>query len=512
MFLGSEITTEPAFGKAYNVEKANKLDGEFILRKSNREVTMKKKLFIHGEWVEAEQYCELRAPFSGEVIARIPQATEKETGQAIEAAYQAKRMMANMTAFQRAEILENVVRLLKERQEEAAHIIALEAAKPLKMARLEVARTLETYKFSAEEAKRIYGETLPLDASAFGANRLAYTKYEPLGVVGAITPFNFPMNLVAHKVGPAIASGNTVVLKPASQTPLSSFFIGEIFEQAGLPKGALNIVTGSGQTVGEKIVQDPRINVVTFTGSPSVGIGIRNKGGLKRVILELGSNSAVIVDKGIHVPDIIPRCVTGAFSYQGQVCISVQRIYVHESIFDTFVDQFVKATEALNIGDPLDENTDISALISPKDVQRTLLWIEEALGSGAKLLTGGEAVGNILKPTILADVEPALKVSCQEVFAPIVIINKVKSMEEAYGLVNDSRYGLQAGIYTNNITTALEAADKLHVGGVMINDIPTFRVDHMPYGGVKESGMGREGIKYSMHEMMEMKLVVWNRT
>jgi acyl-CoA reductase-like NAD-dependent aldehyde dehydrogenase len=472
---------------------------------------MKKKLFIQGEWVEAEKYSDLRSPYSGEVIARIPQATEKETDQAIQAAYSTKQTMANMPAFKRAEILENVVQLLKDHQEEAAEIIAKEAAKPLKMARLEVARTIETYKFSAEEAKRIYGETLPLDASAYGGNRLAYTKYEPLGVVGAITPFNFPMNLVAHKVGPAIASGNTVVLKPASQTPLSAFYIGELFEKAGLPKGALNIVTGSGQIVGEKMVQDPRIHMITFTGSPSVGIGIRNKAGLKRVTLELGSNSAVIVDEGVDVSQIIPRCVTGAFSYQGQVCISVQRIYVHELIFDKFVEEFVRVTNELTIGDPLNENTDISALISPQDVERTLAWIEEAVNNGAKLVAGGEAVGNIVKPTVLVDVAPTLKVSCQEVFAPVVIINKVSSMSEAYELVNDSRYGLQAGIYTNNVTTALEAADKLHVGGVMINDIPTFRVDHMPYGGVKESGMGREGVKYSMQEMMEMKLVVWNQ-
>jgi acyl-CoA reductase-like NAD-dependent aldehyde dehydrogenase len=472
---------------------------------------MKKKLLINGEWVEASEYTKLQSPYSEEVIALIPQATEKDVDQAIQAAYNAKTTMAKMPAFKRAEILENLVSLLKEHQEEAAQIIAKEAAKPLKIARVEVARTIETYKFSAEEAKRIYGETVPLDASANGANRLAYTIYEPLGVVGAITPFNFPMNLVAHKLGPAIASGNTVVLKPASQTPLSAFFIGELLKKAGLPKGALNIVTGSGRTVGEKIVQDPRVNVITFTGSPPVGMGIRNKAGLKRVILELGSNSAVIIDEGIDVGKIIPRCVTGAFSYQGQVCISLQRIYVHESLYDKFVREFVAATKALTLGDPLSEETDVSALISPEDVKRTLEWIEEAVNNGAKLATGGKVHGNIVEPTVLLDVDPTLKVSCQEVFAPIVIINKVSSMNKAYELVNDSRYGLQAGIYTNNVFTALEAAEKLHVGGVMINDIPTFRVDHMPYGGVKESGMGREGVKYSMQEMMEMKLVVWNR-
>jgi acyl-CoA reductase-like NAD-dependent aldehyde dehydrogenase len=472
---------------------------------------MKKKLLINGEWHEASEYSLLRSPYSGEVIAEIPQASDEEVERAIQSAYEAKATMAKLPAYKRAEILENLVSLLKEHQEEAAQMIAKEAAKPLKTARLEVARTIETYKFSAEEAKRICGETIPLDASPNGVNRLAYTMYEPLGVVGAITPFNFPMNLVAHKLGPAIASGNTVVLKPASQTPLSALFIGELLEKAGLPTGALNIVTGSGRIVGEKIVQDPRVNIITFTGSPSVGIGIRNKAGLKRVVLELGSNSAVIIDRDVDVKKIVPRCVTGAFSFQGQVCISLQRVYVHESVYDEFVHEFVAATKELTLGDPLSEKTDVSALISPQDAKRTLEWIEEAINSGAKLAVGGKAIGNIIEPTVLLNVAPTLKISCQEVFAPAVIINKVSAMEEAYHLVNDSRYGLQAGIYTNNVLTALKAAETLHVGGVMINDIPTFRVDHMPYGGVKESGMGREGVKYAIQEMMEMKLVVWNR-
>ncbi|WP_027409718.1 aldehyde dehydrogenase family protein [Anoxybacillus tepidamans] len=471
----------------------------------------KKKLYINGEWLEAKSYTVLRSPYSGEVLAEIPAAAREDVERAIAAAYEARRIMAKMPAHERAAILEKVVSLLQERAEEAARIIALEAAKPITTAKAEVARTIQTYKFAAEEAKRIYGETLPLDAAPGGENRIALTVREPIGVVGAITPFNFPMNLVAHKLGPAIASGNTVVLKPASQTPLSAYFIAELFEQAGLPKGALNVVTGSGKTVGDQIVADPRVSMVTFTGSPEVGIGIRNKAGLKRVTLELGSNSAVIIDEQVDVDRIVPRCVTGAFSFQGQVCISLQRIYVHEKRYEEFVEKFTVAAGQLKVGDPLDPATDVSALISEKDVERSLAWIEEAKQGGAVVALGGKRQGNILLPTVILETAPTMKVSCQEVFAPIVLINKVSSIDEAIELVNDSRYGLQAGIYTDNVHVAWEAAEKLHVGGVLINDIPTFRVDHMPYGGVKESGFGREGIRYAVEEMTELKLVIFNR-
>ncbi|PIC57706.1 aldehyde dehydrogenase [Sporosarcina sp. P12(2017)] len=471
----------------------------------------KKKLLINGEWVGSQEYSELVSPFSEEVIAEIAVATLEQTDEAIDAAMNARKSMASMPAYQRAEILENLVDLLQERAEEAAEIIAMEAAKPIVTARAEVLRTVETYKFAAEEAKRIHGETLPLDAARGGVNRLAYTVREPIGVIGAITPFNFPMNLVAHKVGPAIASGNTIVLKPAAQTPLSSIFIAELLMEAGLPKGALNVVTGSGRVIGDKIVTDPRVRMITFTGSPEVGIGIRGKAGLKKVTLELGSNAAVIVDKGVNIEKIISRCVTGAFSFQGQVCISLQRAYVHEDVYDEFVERLVQETQKLVMGDPLSEKTDVSALISSNDVKRTLSWIEQAKDAGASILTGGTAQKNILLPTVITEADKALNVSCNEVFAPILVVSKIKTVEEAIELVNDSRFGLQAGIYTNDINTALYAADELYVGGVMINDIPTFRVDNMPYGGVKESGNGREGLKYAIEEMTEMKLVVWNR-
>ncbi|MDR4948880.1 aldehyde dehydrogenase family protein [Neobacillus cucumis] len=471
----------------------------------------KKKLFINGQWVEGKEYSELRSPYTEEVIAEIPMATVEDVEHAIQAAEQAKTVMASMPAFQRANILEALARKLEERIDEAAKIIALEAAKPYTTAKGEVERTIETYKFAAEEAKRIHGETIPLDAAKGGVNRLGYTVREPIGIIGAITPFNFPMNLVAHKVGPAIAAGNTMVLKPASQTPLSSLFIAELLQEAGLPKGALNVVTGAGKVVGDKLVIDPRVSMITFTGSPSVGIGIRNKAGLKRVTLELGSNAAVIIDRNVDIDKTISRCVTGAFSNQGQICISLQRIYAHEDVYDSFVERFVEATKKLTLGDPLNPETDISALISPTDVKRTLLWIDEAKQAGATIATGGVAEGNIVHPTVILNAAQQLKVSCQEVFAPIVLVNKVKSVDEAIYLVNDSIYGLQAGIYTNDVHTALNATEKLHVGGVIINDVPTFRVDNMPYGGVKESGTGREGLKYAVEEMTEMKLVIWNR-
>ncbi|OEH93607.1 aldehyde dehydrogenase family protein [Bacillus solimangrovi] len=467
-----------------------------------------KKLLINGEWIETKDYQALYSPFSQEKIADIPKADEKDVNAAISAAYEARGKMAKVPAHERATILEKLVDLISENKEECARLIALESAKPLKTARGEVARTIMTYKFAAEEARRINGETIPMDAAPGGEDRIAYTMKQPVGVVAAITPFNFPMNLVAHKVGPAIAAGNTVVLKPASQTPLSAYFIAELLQKAGLPNGALNVVTGSGRTVGEQLVTDERVKKVTFTGSPEVGIGIRNKSGLKKVTLELGSNSALIVDEGVDIDAMIDRAVMGAFANAGQVCISIQRTYIHESIFDEFVEKFVAKVQQLKLGDPLHEDTDLSALIAPDEADRVLEWINEAVEQGATLATGGEKEGNMLQPTVLLQAGEDLKVSCQEIFGPVVILNKVASIDEAIKRTNDSEYGLQAGIFTNDLSKALEAAEVLEVGGVMINDIPTYRVDHMPYGGVKNSGTGREGIKYAIEDMTELKLVV----
>ncbi|MCM3784869.1 aldehyde dehydrogenase family protein [Neobacillus mesonae] len=473
---------------------------------------LKQRLYIGGEWREGASWTTLTSPYTGEAIAEVAAADKENVKEAIKRAEDAYKVMKSMPAHERAAILNRVVAQLEERREEAAQIIASEAAKPMKAARAEVSRTIETYRFAAEEARRIQGESLPMDAAPGGEGRIAYTVREPMGVIGAITPFNFPMNLVAHKLGPAIAAGNTVVLKPAGQTPLSAYFIAELFGKAGLPKGALNVISGSGKTIGDLLVLDPRVRHITFTGSPGVGTSIREKAGLKGVTLELGSNSAVIVDEDTdNLDGIAERIVQGAFSFQGQVCISVQRIYVHENIVSSFTKLLAEKTAVLNLGDPLDPSTDLSALISEEDTNRVLGWIEEAKSEGAELICGGEVKGRVLAPTIMTKVPPSAKLSSQEVFGPVVVIHEVESMDDAIEQVNDSIYGLQAGVYTRNIHHALKAAAALEVGGVIINDIPTFRLDHMPYGGVKQSGYGREGIKYAIEAMTELKLVVMNR-
>jgi acyl-CoA reductase-like NAD-dependent aldehyde dehydrogenase len=468
---------------------------------------LKQHLWINGDLVESNTYYELQSPYSGECLAEVASAEPQQVQAAIIAAENAFHTWREVPAHVRAEILEKVVVILKDEKEECARIIASEAAKPIKTARAEVDRTIMTYHFAASEARRIHGETIPLDAAPGGENRVTYTVREPIGVIAAITPFNFPMNLVAHKVGPAIASGNTIVLKPASQTPLSAFKIADVFRRAGLPAGVLNVVTGSGRIVGDVLVQDERIKMITFTGSPEVGKHIKEKAGLKRVTLELGSNSALIIDEGTDLPSIIPRVVTGAFSFQGQVCISIQRIYVHHTLFQNFVDLFVQETEKLKIGDPLDEATDLSALISKADVKRAKSWVDEAVTNGAQVAYGSHAGSRMMKPTILLNVPQGEKISCQEAFAPVVHVNSFEQFDGAVAEVNHSEFGLQAGVYTSDLKRAFQAVKQLHVGGVMINDIPTFRVDHMPYGGVKMSGMGREGIKYAVEEMTEIKLV-----
>ncbi|MDN3450635.1 aldehyde dehydrogenase family protein [Planococcus sp. APC 3906] len=473
---------------------------------------MKKKLYIGGEWKETEEYSELFSPYSNDKIGEVPKAGEKDVESAIESAAHAAEEMQGLTAYERAAILEQLASLFTERKEEAARIIALESAKPLKYALGEIDRTIETYKFAAEEAKRLSGEMIPMDAAKGGSNRLAYTLREPIGVVAAITPFNFPQNLVAHKVGPAIAAGNTIVLKPASQTPLSAFFLAELLDQTALPKGAFNLVTGSGRTVGDVLVQSGKVKMVTFTGSPAVGKGIRDKAGLKKVALELGSNAGLIVDEGVDIDVVVEKAITGAFSNQGQVCISLQRIYIMESLMEDFLARFQAAAGKLVIGDPLNQQTDVSAMISAQEQERAVSWVQEAVAAGATLITGGNVKDGVFQPTILSNVASDSKVSCQEVFAPVVIVNPIQSIEQGINEINNSDFGLQAGIFTNDIKTAFNASKRLQVGGVLINDIPTFRVDQMPYGGVKESGNGKEGLKYAIEEMTEMKLVIWNQS
>ncbi len=468
-------------------------------------------MYINGEWISTVDYVELKSPYTKEVIAKIPRATKEDVSAAVEAADRAQQAMASLTAIERANILYSIAQAFAKKRLEAAKIISQESSKPLKFALGEIDRTIETYRFAGDEAKRLVGEIIPMDAAKTGQNRFAYTLEQPLGIIAAITPFNFPQNLVAHKVGPAIAAGNTIVLKPASQTPLSALFLAKIIDSTNLPKGAFNVLLGSGGIVGDALVENDKVKLITFTGSPAVGIQIKEKSGLKRVALELGSNSGLIVDRNVNIPYVANKCVTGAFSNQGQVCISLQRVYVVEDAFDEFVEEMIAKTQDLKIGSPLDETTDISAMIHEKEQQRAKQWIAEAIAEGASLLYGGKVEDGILLPTILANVDRKSKVSCQEVFAPIVSINKISSIEEGIEAINDSNYGLQAGIFTNDIQTAFTASKKLSVGGVVINDVPTYRVDQMPYGGVKQSGTGKEGIKYTIHEMTETKLVIWNQ-
>ncbi|ANU11201.1 aldehyde dehydrogenase [Planococcus antarcticus DSM 14505] len=469
-----------------------------------------KKMFVNGEWHEGKTTYDLKSPYSGEVIAKIPISTKEDVLEAVDSAKKATAKMKALSALERSQILEKVARLFEEQLEECAQILTRENAKPLKAARGEIQRTIETYKFAAEEAKRLTGETIPMDAAKGGKGKFGYTVREPLGVIGAITPFNFPFNLVAHKLGPAFAAGNTVVLKPASQTPLSAIKTAKIFEEAGLPAGALHVVIGRGGEVGDLLVTHPDIKLITFTGSLEVGVDIKAKSGLKKVTLELGSNSSVIIDSVEDINDVAIRCVEGAFAYAGQVCISIQRIFVKKDLYEALTKAMIQKVRELKIGDPAEEETDISALIQEKEAVRAEEWIREAENAGANILCGGKRNGSIVEPTIIANVPAHVSINCKEAFAPLVLVNTYDKWEEAIERVNDSQYGLQAGVYTTSIHKAFEAVAQIEVGGVIVNDIPSFRVDQMPYGGVKNSGTGREGIKYATEEMTELKLAVFN--
>ncbi|MGM9950206.1 MAG: aldehyde dehydrogenase family protein [Lysinibacillus sp.] len=470
------------------------------------------KLWINGQWEEAERTYELASPYSGEAIAKVAKASEQDVERAIEGAHKAFQTFKKMTAYDRAEILYNVVNIMRARKQELVEILAKEAAKPISAGLVEIERTIATYQFSAEATKQSTGETVPMDAAPGVTDRLGYTKRVPLGVVSAITPFNFPFNLVAHKIGPAIAAGNTVVLKPATQTPLSALVMAEIFKEAGLPDGCLQVVTGSGGELGDMLTTHPLVKKVTFTGSGVVGLKMKEKVGLRRITLELGSNAAVIVEPSTPIEKMIPRAVGGAFNFAGQLCISLQRIYVHQSIYDEFVEKFVAETKRLRVGDPLDKDTDLSAMIHPHEVGRIKSWIEDAKAKGAVVATGAEFTERTLSPTVMTNVTADMKIVCEETFAPIVSIVPYETLDEAIALANDTELGLNVGIYTNVLTDAMRAADELEAGAVIINDIPTFRVDHMPYGGVKMSGYGKEGIKYALEEMTHLKFITMKTT
>ncbi|MCX6621017.1 MAG: aldehyde dehydrogenase family protein [Acidobacteria bacterium] len=449
-------------------------------------------------------------PYDGSDVGTVFQATREVVDQAVAAAKAAAPVMRDLSLDERSIILRKAWQGLLDEKEEMALAVSSECGKPIREARMEVERSALTLLFSAEEAHRLHGEVIPMDASPGGKGRWGMTVREPLGVIAAITPFNFPLNLTMHKIGPAIAAGNAVVHKPASTTPISALRLARIFEASGLPPGALNVITGPGGTIGDQLVFHPGVAMVTFTGSPEVGVRIRNLAGLKRVTLELGNNSAVIIEDDADLDKAIPRCVTGSFAHSGQVCISVQRIYVNRRIREPFLERFLAATGKLRIGHPHDARTDVSSLITEAEAVRVEGWVEEAVSQGAHLASGGHRTGATLEPTVLTDVSPSSQVSCREAFGPVVSVNSYERLADAIELVNRSDYGLQAGIYTRDLEKAFLAARQVHVGGFHINEVPQYRLDQMPYGGVKQSGIGREGPKYAIEEMTEPKLVTWN--
>ena len=466
------------------------------------------RLLVNGKWVEDRESMPVIDKYTGETIGLVPVASRETVESAIGAAHAAFSSYSRLPAHRRFRILEKVSQLLAAHQEEIASTICREAGKAWKYSVSEVTRAVETFQFSAEEAKRVHGETIPMDASVAGEGRMGFYLRCPVGVVSAITPFNFPLNLVAHKVGPALAAGCTLVLKPASTTPLTAIRLGEILEEAGLPPGVFNVVVGPGGTVGEWLTTDPRVAKISFTGSPPVGEAIIRKAGLKKVTMELGNNSGTIIEPDANLDAAIPRCAISAFANSGQVCISLQRLYVHRSIAGEFTRRFVEATGNLKVGNPLDKDCEVGPMIDEGEAVRAERWIREAVSEGAKVLIGGKREGRVLYPTVLADVRPGMKIMCQEAFAPLVSICEYDDFEDAVAMVEDSPFGLQAGVYTNDLRKAMYAVDRINVGGVMINDTSIFRVDHMPYGGNKLSGLGREGVRFALEEMTTIKMVV----
>jgi acyl-CoA reductase-like NAD-dependent aldehyde dehydrogenase len=468
---------------------------------------MQYQLFINGRWVDAGPLLDVRNKYTQEVIGTLPTARREDLDAAIAAAQRAAPTMAAMPAFQRSEILTRTAELIQEREEELARTIAAEAGKALKFSKAEVERAISTFSIASEEAKRIHGETVPLDAVPSGEGYFGFWLRRPVGVVAAISPFNFPLNLVAHKVAPALAAGNTVVLKPASATPLTAVKLCKILEEAGLPAGAINLVVGPGSTVGEWLVSDPRVAKVTFTGSPPVGRRITQLAGIKKVTLELGNTSPVIVAPDADLELVAKRCAVGAYYNSGQVCISVQRIYTQLGIYEPFSDQFVQASQAMVVGDPLDERVDVGPMIDPGEVDRIEGWIKEAQSGGARILTGGQRQGSVYWPTVLTDVKPEMKVVAQEAFAPVASVLPYDDFEEALLQANQTQYGLQVGVFTRDIGRVFQAVRHLNFGGVIINDTPVFRADHMPYGGNRQSGIGREGVRYAIEDMTNIQMV-----
>lgn len=464
---------------------------------------------LNGRWMNSGTAVPVHSPYSGDVVAHVVAATRQHAEEAIAGAVQAFAVTRKMAAFERQRILERISAAIATHTEAFARVMALEAGKPIRTARAEVARAVFTFKVAAEESARLYGDYLPLDALEAGKDRWGIVRRYPLGPIAAITPFNFPLNLVAHKVAPAIAAGCTLVLKPAPQTPVTALMLARIVHEAGWPAGALSVLPLSNEDAAP-LIEDPRIKMLTFTGSGLVGWALKARAGKERVTLELGGNAAAVVHSDADLAYAADRCVNVGFGYSGQSCISAQRILVHKPVFEKFLAMVLERVAKLKTGDPLDEKTDLGPLIRESDAVRAESWMREAVIGGAQLRCGGTRRGSILEPAILTHTQPEMKVNCEEVFAPVKTLEPYSTFDEALRRVNDSPYGLQAGIFTRDMALIFRAFDEIEAGGVIVNDVPTWRADQMPYGGTKDSGLGREGLRYAMEEMTEPRLLVLN--
>ena len=466
------------------------------------------EIFLAGRWVDSPDLLTIENPARpGEPAGLTYQATPEHYEEAVQAAVAAFEVTRKLPAYERAATLRNISVGIKARREELGRLIALEAGKPIRDALVEVDRATLTFRLGAEEAERIGGELMPLDLMASSKGRIGITRRFPVGPVAAISPFNFPLNLAAHKLAPAIAAGCSIVLKPPSKDPLTMLTVAEIVEEAGAPAGSVSILPMS-RELGDRLVADDRFKVLTFTGSPAVGWDMKARAGKKRVVLELGGNAGAVVDRTADLDWAVRRITIGAFAYSGQSCISVQRIFVHDDVFDTFVERFIAAASILQVGDPLDPTTDLGPMVDEKAALRTQAWVDEAVAMGGRVLLGGKANGTFFAPTILADTPVEARVCSQEAFAPLVVLFRFSDFDDAVRRVNASQYGLQVGVFTNDLANAFTAFDELEVGGVILNDIPSYRIDHMPYGGVKDSGLGREGLRYAVEDMTEIRILV----
>ena len=465
-------------------------------------------IYLAGRWVESPDLLVVDNPADPATPAGATySATEAQYEEAVTAAVDAFETTKTLPAFERGRILREISAGIKARREELGVIMAREAGKPIRDALVEVDRATLTFRLGAEEAERMTGETIPLDLLPSSKGRVGITRRFPIGPVAAISPFNFPLNLAAHKLSPAIAAGCSIVLKPPSKDPLTMLTVAEIVDSVGLPPGAVSILPMT-RELGDRMVADERFKLLTFTGSPSVGWRMKERAGKKKVVLELGGNAGVIVDKTADIDWAVKRCLVGAYTYAGQVCISVQRMYVHEDVVDGFLVKFLAAAAALKLGDPLDADTDLGPMVDSAAAARTQRWVDEAVQLGGRVILGGKAEGAFFPPTVLADVPLEAQVCSNEAFAPLVVLFTFKDVGDAIRQVNDSFFGLQTGVFTNDLANAWRAFHELEVGGVIVNDVPTYRIDNMPYGGVKDSGLGREGLRWSIEDMTELRIMV----